>query len=79
MTATTIKVHEETKTHLDSFREYRNESYDEVINKLVYIAKNVKKEPELSKETIDAIEKARARIKKGNFLTEEEAIKRLGF
>ncbi len=37
MTATTIKVHEETKTHLDSFREYRNESYDEVINKLVYM------------------------------------------
>ena len=33
--------------------------------------------PELSKETIKAIEKARERIKKGNFITEAEARKRL--
>jgi len=79
MTATTIKLRTETKNQLDTFREYRNESYDEVINKLVYIAKNTKKNPELSKETIVSIEKARERIKKGNFLTEVEAIKRLGF
>jgi len=77
MFATTIKVQMETKNQLDTFREYKNESYDEVINKLVYIAKNTKKNPELSKETILAIEKARERIKKGNFLTEEQAIKRL--
>jgi predicted transcriptional regulator len=79
MSATTIKLQTETKYQLDTFREYKNESYDEVINKLVYIVKNVKKNSELSKETIVAIEKARERIKKGNFLTEEQAIKRLGF
>ena len=79
MSATTIKLQTETKSQLDTFREYKNESYDEVINKLVYIVKNTKKNPELSKETIIAIEKARERIKKGNFLTEEQAIKRLGF
>lgn len=79
MSATTIKLQMETKSQLDTFREYKNESYDEVINKLVYIVKNTKKNPELSKETIIAIEKARERIKKGNFLTEEQAIKRLGF
>jgi len=79
MSATTIKLQTETKSQLDKFREYKNESYDEVINKLVYIVKNTKKNPELSKETIVAIEKARERIKKGNFLTEEQAIKRLGF
>lgn len=79
MTTTTIKLQTETKGQLDTFREYKNESYDEVINKLVYIAKNTKKNPELSKETIIAIEKARERIRKGNFLTEEQAIKRLGF
>lgn len=78
MNATTIKLHEETKTELDLFREYKNESYDEVIKKVIYIAKTSKKEPELSKEVIEAIEKARARIKKGKFLTEEEAKKRLG-
>ena len=63
---------------LDQFREYKNESYDEVIKKMLYIAKNTKKKPELSKEVIEAIEKARTRIKKGKFLTEDEAKKRLG-
>ena len=78
MEATTIKIHGDTKTQLDHFREYRNESYDELIRKMIYIAKTCKTEPELSKETIKAIEKARERIKKGNFVTEAEARKRLG-
>ena len=78
MEATTIKIHEDTKLVLDSFREYKNESYDEVIKKVVFIAKSCKAEPELSKETIEAIEKARERMKKGKFLTEAEARKRLG-
>lgn len=78
MDATTIKIHEDTKNELDQFREYKNESYDEVIKKVVYIAKICKKRPELSKEAIEAIEKARERIKKGKFLTENEAKKRLG-
>ncbi len=76
--ATTIKVHEETKHKLDSFREYKNESYDEVIRKVIYIAKNVKKEPKLSKEALKAIEDARERFKKGIYITEKEAMKRLG-
>lgn len=76
--STTIKIHEDTKLELDYFREYGNESYDEVIKKVVFIAKTCKTEPELSRETIQAIEKARERIKKGKFLTEAEAKKRLG-
>ena len=78
MDATTIKIHEDTKNELDQFREYKNESYDEVIKKVVYIAKICKKSPELSREAVEAIEKARERIKKGKFLTEDEAKKRLG-
>lgn len=79
MDATTIKIHGETKNQLDKFREYKNESYDEVIKKMVYILKKIKTHPELSKEAVIAIEKARKRIKAGNFVTEEEAKKRLGF
>jgi len=79
MTATTIKIHPETKLQLDKLREYRNESYDDVIKKVIFIAKTSKTQPHLSKETIEAIEKARERMKKGNFLTEAEARKRLGF
>ncbi len=79
MEATTIKIHKSTKQELDRFKEYGNESYEEVIQKVIFIAKNVKDQPELSKETVNAIEKSRERIKKGNFLTEAEAKKRLGF
>ena len=78
MEATTIKLQSETKRNLDQFRESKNESYDEVLRKLIYIAKTAKNKPELSQETILAIESARARIKRGKFVTEEEAKKRLG-
>ena len=78
MSSTTIKLQKTTKSQLDTFREYKNESYDEVINKLVFIATNVKKKPELSQETVLAIEQARKRIKQGRFVTEKEALKRLG-
>jgi hypothetical protein len=78
MSATTIKIQKETKSQIDKFREYRNESYDDVIKKLIYIVKNLSKEPELSKETIKAIEQARERIKKGKFVSQEVAKQRLG-
>jgi len=76
---TTIKLHEDTKHELDQFREYKNESYDEVIKKILYIVKTARTDPELSQEAAIAIEEARKRIKKGNFVSEEEARKRLGF
>ena len=78
MNTTTLKIHEDTKGLLDQFREYKNESYDEVIKKVIFVAKTCEKEPELSRETLQAIDKARERIKKGQFLTEDEARKRLG-
>jgi len=78
MNATTIKIHKDTKAEIDKFREYKNESYDELLRKLLYIVKTIKKDPELSKEAIQAIDAARKRIKKGQYYTEEEAKKRLG-
>jgi len=78
MNTTTIKLYEDTKSALDTFREYKNESYDEVIRKVIYVARIAKTKPQLSKETVEAIEAARARLKKGNFVSEEEAKKRLG-
>ena len=78
MNSTTIKIHRDTKEQIDRFREYKNESYDEVIKKLLFIVKHIKNEPELSKKTIEAIDAARKRIKNGHFVTEAEAKKRLG-
>ena len=78
MQQTTIKLNPVTKSELDRFRQYGNESYDELVRKLVRIVLICKKQPKLSQKTIKEIEEARAQIKKGEFYTEEEAKKILG-
>lgn len=75
---TTIRLNSETKQDLDKFKQYKNESYNELIRKLIYIAKMCEKEPKLSKKTIQEIKEARERIKEGKFYTEKEAKKILG-
>jgi len=37
--ATTIKLHKDTKNELDEFRQHRSESYDEIVRKLMVIAR----------------------------------------
>ncbi len=75
---TTIRLDKETKQSLDSFKQYKNESYNELIRKLIYIAKMCEKDPKLSKKTILEIKEARERVKNGDFYTEAEAKKILG-
>ena len=75
---TTIRLNVETKNELDKLRQYKSESYDELIRKIIYVVKTCEKEPELSQKTIKEIKEARERIKKGNIYTEEEAKKILG-
>jgi len=75
---TTIRIKPKTKEELDNFRQYRNESYDELVRKLIYLAKICEKQPKLSQKSIQEIREARERIKKGEFYTEEEARKILG-
>ena len=75
---TTIRLNQETKVELDNFKQYKNESYNELVRKLIYIAKMCEKQPKLSKKTIQEIKEARERIKSGEFYTEAEAKKILG-
>ncbi|MBU7047865.1 MAG: hypothetical protein HXS54_15620 [Theionarchaea archaeon] len=75
---TTIKLKEQTKKELDTFREYKNETYDEIVRKILYIAKNVVENPQLSEKTLREIEEARQRIREGDFYTEEEVREILG-
>lgn len=75
---TTIKLNQETKNQLNTFKEYKNESYDEVLQKLVFIAKKALTQPEISQQTAKDIQNARARLQKGMYITEEDAKKRLG-
>ena len=78
MEATTIKLNQKTKEDLNQFREYKNESYEEIVHKLVYIAKTAQENPKLSQQTVKEIEAARERIKKGEFYGENEMKKILG-
>jgi len=75
---TTIRINPETKTKLDEFRQYKNESYDELVRKLIVIVKTCEKQPRLSQKAIQEIKEARERVKKGEFYTESEAKKILG-
>jgi len=75
---TTIRLNERTKSELDTFKQYKSESYDELVRKLIYLAKMCEKEPKLSQKTILEIKEARERIKKGEFYTQEEIEKRFG-
>lgn len=75
---TTIRLNVNTKKKLDNFKQYKNESYNELIRKLIYIANLCENEPQLSQKTIKEINEARERIKKGSFYTEEESKKILG-
>lgn len=75
---TTIRLNVNTKEELDKFKQYKNESYNELIRKLIYIVAKCENEPKLSQKTIKEIKEARERIKKGEFYTEAEAKKILG-
>jgi hypothetical protein len=75
---TTIRLSQMTKVELDTFKQYKSESYDELVRKLIYLARLSEKEPRLSQKTLLEIKEARERIKKGEFYTEKEAKKILG-
>ncbi len=75
---TTIRLNIQTKQDLDKFKQYKNESYNELIRKLIYIVNKCENEPKLSQKTIKEIKAARERIKKGEFYTEAESKKILG-
>ena len=72
---TTVRLNIHTKNELDKFKQYKSESYDELVRKLIYIAKLCENEPKLSQKAIKEIHQARERVKAGEFYTEAEAKK----
>jgi predicted transcriptional regulator len=77
MVATTIKIYPEIKMKLDEFREYRSESYNDIIGKVIGVIKVARNEPRLSQRAIKEIEKARERMNRGEYYTMEEVCKHL--
>lgn len=73
---TTIQLKDETKSNLDRQRLYPNESFDDVVQRLLLL-KN-KSDGELSPETIADMEEGMADIKAGRVYTSEQVKKELG-
>ena len=73
---TTIQLEEKTKNKLTQLRAYPEESYNQVIIRLINLSED---EMEiLDKETIKDIEEAMEDIKAGRFYTNEQMKKELG-
>lgn len=75
---TTIRLESETKSQLDLFREYKNESYDEIIRKLVFVAKSAGENSVKAKELVDNIGLVRENLKNSGRYSKEEVRKILG-
>jgi hypothetical protein len=58
----TIKLSTETKERLLKLKEHERETFDEVLNKMLYILNVCKKEPEKAKKILENIDKRIKRI-----------------
>jgi len=75
----TIQVSKEIKRKLDAFKEYKKESYAEVIQKLVdKVKEDEESEMELSEETLKDLKEAEEDIRKGRVYTSKQIKKELG-
>lgn len=61
---TTIKLYRGTKVRLDKLKEHARESYDELIQKILFILNVLKKDPDQAKLTLDKIDTAIKRHEK---------------
>jgi len=77
---TTLAVHRATLERLRKFQEYRRESYDDTLNKLMSIIdmKNSDSDGKLNAKTRHEIEEARTEVLAGRTYSTKEAMKRLG-
>ena len=78
MGVTTIKLHLKTKRELEQFRDYKNQSYDELVQKLIQLTRDhIDEEGELNERTLKAVEQARREMRAGKHVTFEELKKKL--
>lgn len=70
--ATTIQISDKVKEFLDKMRLMKRESYNDVIEFMI------EDSMELNEKTKVEIEAARARVAKGEIVSHEDAMKRLG-
>ena len=76
---TSIQIEKSTLRKLRVFKEYRRETYDELLNKLMKIVEAIsKREPEMKEEILREIEEAREEIRQGKGISTRQLVKELG-
>lgn len=62
---TTVKISTETKERLSKLKEYERETFDEVLNKVLYVLNIARKDPEKAKRFLENIDR---RVRKKNIM-----------
>lgn len=73
---TSIQLENKTKARLEKMKSFPKESYDDVVNRLLNMAKD--DEGVLSKHAIKNIEKSLAEIKAGKIISHKDVKQKLG-
>lgn len=69
---TTIKLTKETKMRLDKLRESYNESYEDIIRKILYVLNVTRDDPFKAKRILERISELRERLLEAKKKEEEE-------
>ncbi len=78
MNYTSIQIQPKTRLRLAKLRNFRRETYDEILNKLIDAAPLGDEEGEYTAEFIEGLMRARRDVRAGNLITHEEMKRRLG-
>ena len=75
---TSIQLNKKTLNKLKEFKDYRRETYDEILNKMMKIIEALEKKPMLKKEIIEEVEEARRELREGKGISTAQLAKELG-
>ncbi|MCK4650437.1 hypothetical protein KAT36_04375 [Candidatus Pacearchaeota archaeon] len=59
---TTIKLLEETKLRLEKLREYKRESYDDILRKILYVLNIARDDPDKARRILERVSDLRQRM-----------------
>jgi len=74
---TTVQLTKATREHLEEFKIYPRETYEEIIRRLVQIQEEAAKEPKLKKEVLKEIEEAKKEVSQNKVFSTEQLIKEI--
>ncbi len=74
---TTVQLTKATREHLEEFKIYPRETYEEIIRRLVQIQEEAAKEPKLKKESLKEIEEAKKEVSQNKVFSTEQLIKEI--